>query len=80
MGGWQPLRTLAVYTAISRIPELDRTLLSADRGGDQRGLRASAAPVHLERLRPGVNPWVEIGVNPDSHPWADAPDGPGAAR
>ena len=26
-----------------------------------------------------VNPRVEIGVNPDSHPWADALDGPGAA-
>jgi len=27
------------------------------------------------RFAAWVNLGVEIGVNPDSHPWADAPDG-----
>jgi hypothetical protein len=32
-------------------------------------------PVGLDRFAACVSLRVEIGVNPDSHPWADAPDG-----
>jgi hypothetical protein len=42
-----------------------------------RGVRGAGAP---GALAAGVNPGVEIGVNPDSRPWADAPDGCRAAR
>jgi hypothetical protein len=47
--------------------------------------KSSAAPGVGGAGAPGaraarVNPGVEIGVNPDSHPWADAPDGCRAAR
>ncbi len=35
------------------------------------------SPLELERFAARVNPGVEIGVNPDSHPWADAADGAG---
>jgi hypothetical protein len=41
--------------------------------------RGPAVSVHLERLQPWVSPWVEIGVNPGSHLWADALDGCRAA-
>ena len=37
-------------------------------------------PAGLEQFTAWVNLEVEIGVNPDSHPWADAPDGCRAAR
>jgi hypothetical protein len=29
---------------------------------------------------PGANPGIEVSVNPDSHPWADATDGASEAR
>src|SRR5271157_721621 len=41
------------------------------------GVRGAGAPGGPAA---GVNPWVGIGVNPDSGPWADAPDGCRAAR
>jgi hypothetical protein len=37
----------------------------------------AAGPVRV--LTAKVNPGLRLGVNPDSHPWADAADGcPGA--
>ena len=49
-------------------------------GPESSAALACAARVHLERVAARVNPGVEIGVNPDSRPWADAPEGCRAAR
>ena len=57
-----------------------RCLLDRPWPPESSAVLACAARVHLERLRAGVNPGVEIGVNPDSRPWADAPEGCRAAR